>query len=527
MKKIQTLAIFALLWVALPAQNYPPTNLDTLSCDTLRQPNFYYYEWFDTSGWFLDPDKVSWFSEYSVWFRTFYSSYPPDSAWDHYSGVKSTNFAFQTYTPNPIKVRGIWAMVSHKCYNPSEPGSYDYVRDYDKLPEYTYLYLPDTSSGWALQCIATARWDTLTPKMMCIPTTADVRYGYRYCLLYEIPLDTTITLDGEFWIGGSCNSNYHADRNNHEFEHFPTIYLTWMRNARNANIPGYNNWAEGLGVNGPWILRTADGPAEVRTGYGPFGVILVDQWLVEVTAADTSQGRALGTGHYFDSTLQTITAVPNPTYRFSHWDDGDTSNPRSVFITGDTAFTAYFVRAPQHTVDALSNDNTLGVVTGGGVYYADEVAELTAAPIGSNYFIQWDDGNTDNPRLIVVESDTSLTAFFDTASHDTIGIAPVEADATDFFTLTPNPTTGKVTVTVGHTPQPLRDSSLNPVSGSTFKGEQLVLTLRDAAGHEVLRKSLPAGTDSVDLDLSHLPAGAYFVTLSTPAASATQRLVVK
>ena len=74
-----------------------------------------------------------------------------------------------------------------------------------------------------------------------------------------------------------------------------------------------------------------------------------------------------------------------------------------------------------------------------------------------------------------------------------------------------------------HTPQSLRDSS--PNFGEQLK--QLVLTLRDAAGHEVLRRALPAGTDSVDLDLSHLPAGAYFVTLSTPASSATQRLVVK
>ncbi|MBP5540881.1 MAG: hypothetical protein J6X88_04445 [Bacteroidales bacterium] len=43
-------------------------------------------------------------------------------------------------------------------------------------------------------------------------------------------------------------------------------------------------------------------------------------------------------------------------------------------------------------------------------------------------------------------------------------------------------------------------------------------TLRDAAGREVLRKALPAGTDSVELDLSGLAAGTYFGTLSTPAA---------
>ena len=255
MKKILTLAFLALLWVSLPAQSYPPANLDTLSCDTLRRPNFYYNEWFDTSEWFLDPDKVPWFTEYVSNFKAYYDTYPPDSAWDHYSGMKFTNFVFQSHTPNPIRVRGIWAMVSDKWYNPSYPSWNDYVRTYDKLPEYAYLYLPDTSRDWMiyptndtdwwvnhLTCLANARWDTLTPKMMCIPTTADARNGYRYCLLYEIPLDTTITLDGEFWIGGSCNSNYYADGNPHEYEHFPTIYLSWMRAARDASDSAYNNW---------------------------------------------------------------------------------------------------------------------------------------------------------------------------------------------------------------------------------------------------------------------------------------------
>ena len=60
-------------------------------------------------------------------------------------------------------------------------------------------------------------------------------------------------------------------------------------------------------------------------------------------------------------------------------------------------------------------------------------------------------------------------------------------------------------------------------------GEQLVLTLTDAAGREVLRRefSIVNCQFSIPLDLSNLPAGAYFVTLSTPTATGTQRLVVR
>ena len=56
-----------------------------------------------------------------------------------------------------------------------------------------------------------------------------------------------------------------------------------------------------------------------------------------------------------------------------------------------------------------------------------------------------------------------------------------------------------------------------------------MLTLRDAAGREVLRKefSIVNCQFSIPLDLSGLAAGTYFVTLTTPTATGTQRLVVK
>jgi len=109
-----------------------------------------------------------------------------------------------------------------------------------------------------------------------------------------------------------------------------------------------------------------------------------------------------------------------------------------------------------------------------------------------------------------------------TAPDTTTAISPVEGCSDGLFTLTPNPATGMVRVTLGHTPQSLRDSSPN-------LGEQLILTLTDAAGREVMRKELSIVNCqfSIPIDLSNLPAGAYFVTLSTPAATGTQRLVVR
>lgn len=123
-----------------------------------------------------------------------------------------------------------------------------------------------------------------------------------------------------------------------------------------------------------------------------------------------------------------------------------------------------------------------------------------------------------------------------TPPDTTTGIDPVEMDAEALFTLTPNPAKSHVTVTIGeaahssalagtsplHTPSPLRGTP--PNLGGEY-GEELI-TVRDAAGHEVLRQAVPAGQKSVVLDLSEQPAGAYFVTLTAAGRSATQRLVV-
>ena len=72
MKKVQILLLLVLLWAALPGQTYPPANIDTLSCDTLRRPNFFYHEWFDTCEWFQKPDQVPWVDLYDCEFRHYY-----------------------------------------------------------------------------------------------------------------------------------------------------------------------------------------------------------------------------------------------------------------------------------------------------------------------------------------------------------------------------------------------------------------------------------------------------------------------
>ena len=66
------------------------------------------------------------------------------------------------------------------------------------------------------------------------------------------------------------------------------------------------------------------------------------QYTVEVASADLSQGSVQGGGTYYETSTATITAVPNEGYKFAMWNDSVTANPRTLVVTQDTAFTAFF-----------------------------------------------------------------------------------------------------------------------------------------------------------------------------------------
>lgn len=66
------------------------------------------------------------------------------------------------------------------------------------------------------------------------------------------------------------------------------------------------------------------------------------QYRVVVHSADSTMGNVIGSGVYPEGTIIEIQALPNEGKFFTQWNDGDTSNPRSITLTCDTSFTAYF-----------------------------------------------------------------------------------------------------------------------------------------------------------------------------------------
>lgn len=127
--------------------------------------------------------------------------------------------------------------------------------------------------------------------------------------------------------------------------------------------------------------------------------------------ADTMIGRVAGGGKYPYHSDVTMRAIAADGYRFVRWSDGNTDAIRTVRLTSDSTFTAYF-EAIRYILTVESSAPELGETSGSGVYAPNATAILTATPKGSNRFLQWDDGNTDNPRKVQVKSSKTYIALF-------------------------------------------------------------------------------------------------------------------
>ena len=115
-----------------------------------------------------------------------------------------------------------------------------------------------------------------------------------------------------------------------------------------------------------------------------------------------------------------IQATANENYHFVRWDIGDANNvntlaQRSIKLDSVVVYTAIFaINTHTITVTVQSDSNTMdmGTVTGSGSYDYNSEAIITATANEGYHFVQWSDGNTDNPRTIVVVQDSIFTAKF-------------------------------------------------------------------------------------------------------------------
>ena len=108
-----------------------------------------------------------------------------------------------------------------------------------------------------------------------------------------------------------------------------------------------------------------------------------------------------------------VRAIPEDGWTFQQWSDGNTDNPRA--LTSASSYTAEFEdhRCASYYAKTLP-------VEGGRIQVANGTCDcdrvLTAVPDPGYFFVGWNDGNTDNPRNVEINSDKRqniYTALFE------------------------------------------------------------------------------------------------------------------
>ena len=181
-------------------------------------------------------------------------------------------------------------------------------------------------------------------------------------------------------------------------------YLTLSTISASANY-GYHftSWSDGNTDNPRIISLTQD------TSFTAY--FEKNNYIVTVLSNNDTMGQAAGgdTVLYLDSI--TISASANYGYHFTHWQDNNTDNPRTVQVTQNKTYTAFF-DYDQFTLTVQSDNTTQGNVSGSGNYNYLSNRTITATPTYGHHFTYWNDGVTENPRTITLTQDTSFTAHF-------------------------------------------------------------------------------------------------------------------
>lgn len=139
----------------------------------------------------------------------------------------------------------------------------------------------------------------------------------------------------------------------------------------------------------------------------------------------------------------------------------------------------------EYAVTAVSADETMGYVVGGGTAMDGDEIIIRAIANPGYRFLRWQDGNTDSVRTVTVTGNATYTAYF----AETVGIEDVEGYDQSGPRLYPNPAHSSVTVT-----------GLEP-------GRRIALV--DLYGRTLA--DLRASSTELTIDVSALSPGTYFV----------------
>jgi hypothetical protein len=175
--------------------------------------------------------------------------------------------------------------------------------------------------------------------------------------------------------------------------------------------PGYRftGWSGALAGGANPASLVVDSDASIAAGFAPIVRVSVDP------AAGGSVALDPPGGIYDPGTLVTLTALPDPGYRFTGWGGAlaGVGNPASLVVDADAAVSASFVRVFRVSVDPAAG-GSVALDPPGGLYDQGASVTVTATPAAGGTFGGWngDLAGAANPASLVVDRDLRLGASF-------------------------------------------------------------------------------------------------------------------
>ena len=190
----------------------------------------------------------------------------------------------------------------------------------------------------------------------------------------------------------------------------------------------FSNWNDG-NTNNPRTI-TVTGNANYIANFRE--ISSVNTYTITVLSSNQSHGTASGGGTYQEGATVTISATPASGYEFKNWNDGNTSNPRTITVTENKTYIANFQEISSvntYTITVLSSNESYGTVSGSGSYTEGTTVTISATPAEGYEFTMWNDGDPSNPRIITVtENKTYIATFSEISSVDTYTITVLSAN---------------------------------------------------------------------------------------------------
>ena len=262
----------------------------------------------------------------------------------------------------------------------------------------------------------------------------------------------------------------------------------------------FQRWTE----NGNQVSTNASYTFSVTGNRNLVAQFQIQSYMVSVTANPTEGGTVEGNGTYNHGQNCTVVATANEGYDFINWTENgvqvSTNLSYSFNVTGNHSLVANF-EAQSFQIKASVDPAEAGIVVGEGSYQYGEEVTLSVVRNEDYEFQNWTENgvvvSTEETYSFIVTGSRELVAHFQHVE----GIG----EQSGGIVIYPNPVTDKLTIE--------SQEAVESVEVYNMMGA-LVISQKDR-------------TTKVELSVSDLPAGTYFVRLTTRVGRETRSFVKK